>query len=178
MAAVTWRAFSAIAVAAFLLGSAPTVQGQAHSKLQVSAPDQRVQLTFTLDGDSKRELQQSLDECKAVEVRYIAELRKQRMLWPDLSFARTTVRNRALCDGKSHSRTLQRRVDGSIVATATEMNQAAVLAFMSETGEVSAFQGVTFPSNSYSVRVKSVLVTESDRVGQTGVLAEAHFEIR
>jgi hypothetical protein len=178
MAAMTWRAFSAIAVTPFLLGSAPKVQAQAHSQLKVSAPDQRVHLTFKLDGDSKRELHQSLDECKVVEVRYIAELRKQRMLWPDLSFARTTVRNRALCDGKSHSRTLQRRVDGSIVATTTEMNDAAVLAFMSETGDVSAFQGVTFPSNSYSVRVKSVLVTGPDRVGQTGVLAQAHFEIR
>jgi hypothetical protein len=178
MPAMTWRVFTAIAVAAFVLGSHPTVQAQAHSRLDVSAPDQRVRLTFTLDGDSKRELQQSLDECKAVEVRYIAELRKQRMLWPDLSFARTMVRNRALCDGKSQTRTLQRMVDGSIVASTTEMDHAAVLAFMSETGEISAFQGVPFPSNSYSVRVKSVLVTERDRVGETGVLAQTHFEIR
>ena len=173
-----WRALPAIAVAAFLLGSQPKVGAQEYSQLNVSARDQRVRLTFTLEGDSKRELQQSLDECKAVEVRYIAELRKQRTWWPDLSFARTTVRNRALCDAKSHSRALQRMVDGSIVASTTEMNHAAVLAFMSETGEIAAFQGITFPRNSYSVRVKSVLVTEPDRVGQTGVLAKAQFEIR
>jgi hypothetical protein len=169
------------AVAALLIGccgSQPIVQAQAHSQLSVSAPDRRVHLAFTLDGDSKRELQQSLDQCNAVEVRYVAELRKQRMLWPDLSFARTTVRNRAMCDGRSQRRALQRVVDGSIVATTTETSDAAILAFMSETGDVSAFQGVAFPSYRYSVRVKSMLVTPLDPVRETGVLAEARFAIR
>ena len=170
-----------ISVGAFLLlcfGSQTVAQTQERSQLNVSTPDRRVHLTFTLDGVSKRELEQLLDECRPVEVRYIAELRKERMLWPDLSFARTTVRNRMVCDEKSQTRTLQRMVDGSIVASTTEMNHATVLAFMSETGDVSAFQGVTFPSYSYSVRVKSLLVTAPDQIMQTDVLAQTRFEIR
>jgi hypothetical protein len=168
-------------IPAFLLlccASQPIVLAQAHGQLRVSAPHQKVHLAFTLDGESRRELAQSLDACKAVEVRYIAELRKQRMFWPDLSFARTLVRNRAVCDEKSQSRTLQRMVDGAIVATATAVDQSAVLAFMSETGDVAAFQGISYPRYSYSVRVKSVLVTSPDQPRETGVLAQARLEIR
>jgi hypothetical protein len=167
-----------LALLVLCCGKNPIVHAQAQSQLNVSAPDRRVHLTFALDGDSKRDLQQSLDACTAVEVRYIAELHKDRMLWPDLRFARTMVRNRAVCDETSRRRSLQRTVDGSIVASATETDQAAVLAFMSETGDVAAFQGVRFPSYSYSVSVRSVLVTTSDHDRETGVLAQARFEIR
>ena len=169
------------AVAALLIGccgSQPLVQAQAHSQLSVSAPEQRVHLTFMLDGESRKELESSLSDCRPVEVRYVAELRKERMLWPDLAFARTTVRNRATCDHATRRQTLQRMVDGSIVASTIETDRTAVLAFMAGTGDIAAFQGVKFPSYSYSVRVKSVLVTAPDRARETGVLAEARFEIR
>jgi hypothetical protein len=156
----------------------PHLLAQAQSQLAVTTPEQKVHLLFTLDGESKRELQQSLSACKSVEVRYIAELHKRRMLWPDLRFARTMVRNRALCDEKSGARALQRTVDGSIVASSSGMSDAAVLAFMSETGNISAFQDVKFRNDSYSVRVKAMLVTAPDRWLQTGVLAETRFEIR
>jgi hypothetical protein len=162
----------------FLHAHQPRLMAQAQSQLLVSTADQKVHLAFTLDGDSKKELAQSLAECKPVEVRYIAELRKQRTLWPDLRFARTTVRNRVVCDAQSQGRTLSRVVDGSIVASATEMDQAEVLAFMSETGDVSAFQDVKFPSYSYSVQVISILVTSPDDELRTGVLAQTRFEIR
>ena len=170
-----------IAVLAFLIawfGAGAIAQAQARSQLNVSAPEQRVHLAFTLDGETRSELQNSLGDCKPVEVRYIAELRKERMLWPDIAFAKTMVRNRATCDQASRGRTLQRMVDGSIVASTIETDNTAVLAFMSETGDIAAFQGVKFPSYSYSVRVKSVLVTAPDHTRETGVLAEARFEIR
>jgi len=172
------RKTAGLAIVALLCGSHLRVAAQAQSQLAVSTPERKIHLTFTLHGETKRELEQSLDECKSVEVRYIAELRKQRMLWPDLSFARTTIRNRAACDASSRSRTLQRMVDGSIVASTSTVNQATVLAFMSETGDVAAFQDVTFPSYSYSVRVKSVLVAAPERTRETDVLAHARFEIR
>ena len=167
-----------LALCIFLHADQPRLVAQAPSQLVVSTSDQKVHLAFTLDGDSKKELAQSLAECKPVEVRYIAELRKERMLWPDLSFARTIVRNRVVCDEKSPSRMLSRVVDGSIVASATKMDQVAVLAFMSETGDISAFQDIKFPRHRYSVAIKSILVTSRDDEFRTGVLAQTRFDIR
>jgi hypothetical protein len=83
-----------------------------------------------------------LAKCSPIEVRFELELRQDRQYWPDSVVARTLIRNTMQCEPGSN-RTVTRVVDGVVVAKDTKANLEDVLSFLTRTGQVGAFPGLT-----------------------------------
>jgi len=101
-----------------------------------------------------------LAECSPSEVRFELELRQNRRYWPDSVVARTLIRNRVRCEA-DFSRTLTRVVDGVSVEKKTTLSLDEVLNFVTRTGDINAFPGLTDSATrlSYSISLSSTVLS-------------------
>lgn len=117
-------------------------------------------LRYSLGSQEREFLEQLVHGCVSVEVLHTAELRKVRLLWPDLSFATTLIRNRLNCDPKTQHRVLSRSVAGTPVDVLNDPDDSAVISFLADIGQSALFDAHHFSptSSEYSVRVKSRVI--------------------
>lgn len=121
--------------------------------------------SFELKAESTEQISSVLFECLPSEVRFEFQLRQNRKYWPDSVVARTLVRNRVRCEADS-SRVLTRYVDGVVVDTMTTSSREDVLRFVSRTGEISAFPGLTDRATrmQYSIELRSTVLSNDREV--------------
>jgi hypothetical protein len=114
-------------------------------------------LHYRLGSQDRHFLEQLVRGCVSVEVTYSAELRKVRLLWPDSSFASTSVRNRLTCNPETQRRVLARFVGGATVETLNDPDDSAVITFLAYIGQVALFDAHHFSrvDSEYSVRLTS-----------------------
>jgi len=135
--------------------------------------------SFQLTPEDAKQISVLLTECSPSEVRFELELRQNRRYWPDSVVARTLVRNRVRCEADS-SRILTRVIDGVIVERKTALNFEEVLSFVTRTGDISAFPGLTDSAIrlSYSIILNSTVFSNDREVLSAPRLAQTALSPR
>ena len=151
-----------VSVAVLLLAIPPAAEAQRQQSSVVTASvvARELVLHYSIGSEDREFLEQLVRGCVSIEVLYSAELRKVRLLWPDLSFATTLVRNRLTCDPKTHRRELSRFVGGVPIGILNDPDDSAVVPFLADIGKSALFDAHHFSprSSEYSVRVRSRVI--------------------
>jgi hypothetical protein len=135
-------------------------QHQQSSVVTASVVARELVLHYNVGSQDREFLEPLVRGCVSVEVLYSAELRKVRLLWPDLSFATALVRNRLTCDPKTQRRELSRFVGGMPVETLSDPDDSSVIPFLTDLGQSVLFDAHHFSpiSSEYSVRLTSRVI--------------------
>lgn len=160
MLAVAKRSLVSVAIVLLAMPRLAEAQQQP-SVVTASVVARELVLHYSIGSQDREFLEQLVRGCISVEVVYSAELRKVRLLWPDLSFATTLIRNRLTCDPKTQHRVLSRFVGGTPVEIHNDPDDSVVIPFLADIGQSVLFDAHHFShvGSEYSVRLKSRVIS-------------------